>query len=157
MSTTDVPGAKRKNGDELSMGCWAEHEDGSLIFVESTEGGRVIFMVFDVAQTPPVEYRDAMPEAAFKDRFSWKDGDDDKWTWHDKTPFPWDRVIDHGGRSGPGYTHADDLINAAQRVAKSRQMRGSDVDPKDYEHMAEQRITRRVAKTIQDALGRLGL
>lgn len=31
MSTNDVPGAKTENRDVLAMGCWAEHEDGSLI------------------------------------------------------------------------------------------------------------------------------
>ena len=58
MSTNDVPGADPRNSDELATGCWAEHEDGSLIFVESTEVNRVIYSVFDMSRTPPLEYRD---------------------------------------------------------------------------------------------------
>lgn len=49
MSTNDVPGANPKNADVLAMGCWAEHEDGSLIFVESVEGGTVVYSIFDIA------------------------------------------------------------------------------------------------------------
>lgn len=97
MSTNDVPGANPANNDELRMGCWAEYEDESLIFVYSTEMGRVVYTIFYVSESPVVEYRDAMPEAQFKDQFSWDPDDDSvKWTWHDKMPFPWDRVIRAG-------------------------------------------------------------
>lgn len=150
MSTNDVPGAKTQNKDVLAMGCWAEHEDGSLIFVESVEGGRVVYVIFDMAQTPPIEYRDAVAEKAFKADFSWKGGKDIKWTWHDKTPFPWERIIDAGGRGGPGYASADHLMTAAEQVAKSRKMRGKKVDPDDYEHLAD-----KIIGTIQSALERL--
>jgi len=75
MSTNDVPGAKPENHDVLAMGAWAEHDDGSLIFVEAVEAGTVVYSIFDV-QDPPVEYRDAMPETGFKERFSWRPGDD---------------------------------------------------------------------------------
>lgn len=68
-----------------------------MLFVESTEGGRIVYSVFDLSQDPPVEYRDRMDERPFKDLFSWN-GTNDKWTWHDKKPFPWERVIDAGGR-----------------------------------------------------------
>lgn len=71
MSTNDVPGAIENNHDELAMGCWAEHEDGSLLFVESTEGGRVIYSIFNMSVEPIVEYRDAMPLRGFEDLFSW--------------------------------------------------------------------------------------
>lgn len=150
MSTHDVPGAKATNKDQLAMGCWAEHEDGSLIFVESVEGGTVVYVIFDVAQTPPVEYRDAVAEKSFKEMFSWKGGKDIKWTWHDKTPFPWTRVIDAGGRGGPGFASADHLMSAAEQVAHSRRMRGKDVDPDDYKHLAD-----RIIGSIQNALERL--
>src|SRR5437762_12981828 len=99
MSTRDVPGYRAENHDELAMGCWAEHEDGSMIFVESTEGGRVIYSIFDMEKQPITEYRDAMAEGAFKRQFSY-DGKSDPWTWHDKTPFPWDRIIKAGSRDG---------------------------------------------------------
>jgi len=62
MSTNDVPGHNPVNNDELRSNCWAEHDDGSLILVQSTEGGRVIYMMFDLSVEPVVEYRDAMPE-----------------------------------------------------------------------------------------------
>jgi hypothetical protein len=53
MSTNDVPGARAENHDQLAIGCWAEHDDGSLVLVESTEAGRVIFSVFDLALQLP--------------------------------------------------------------------------------------------------------
>lgn len=37
MSTQDVPGANRANRDQLASGCWAEHEDGSLLFVKARD------------------------------------------------------------------------------------------------------------------------
>lgn len=39
MSTNDVPGANPVNKDILAAGCWAEHADGSLLFVKGNEGG----------------------------------------------------------------------------------------------------------------------
>lgn len=71
MATNDVPGANPSNADQLRMGCWAEHEDGSLIFVKSVEGSRVIYELYDVASNPIVQYTDAMPEEGFKTQFSW--------------------------------------------------------------------------------------
>src|SRR5262245_2443793 len=119
MSTNDVPGANPANNDELAMGCWAEHDDGSLIFVESTEANRVIYSIFDLAKEPPIEYRDAMPESSFKKTFSWKTGAFEKWTWHDKTPFPWDRIIENGFADGEKPVSADHTLTAAERVAES--------------------------------------
>lgn len=96
MSTNDVPGANPRNADILAEGCWAEHADGSLILVQGMqpEQNRVIFSVFDLQKG--LEYRTAMPEDSFKKRFSWKAGDPKsaKWTWHDKTDFPWDRIME---------------------------------------------------------------
>jgi hypothetical protein len=80
MSTHDVPGAVPAHQDKLAMGCWAEHEDGSLLFVESTEGGRVIYSIFNMAVTPPVEFRDAMPQKGFEDLFSISSSDTMSWT-----------------------------------------------------------------------------
>ncbi len=108
MSTEDVPGSKASNRDELAHGCWAEHDDGSLILVQSTEAKRVIYDVFDLKGGSPdtpkavLEYRDVKGEVEFKRTFSYvcgedkRDGVSEKWTWHDKTPFPWQRVIDAG-------------------------------------------------------------
>ena len=156
MSTNDVPGHKPYNKDELAMGCWSEHLDGSLIFVESTEGGKVIYVVFDMSVTPIVEYRDSMAEKAFKKQYSW-DGKKKtiKWTWHDKTPFPWDRVVDAGARHGQGYASADDLMTAAQRVAQSRQLHGAPVDPDDLDHLTSTEKFDKVLDTIQKAIANL--
>jgi len=165
MSTTDVPGARAVNRDELSMGCWAEHEDGSLIFVENTEGGRVIYSVFDVSKKPPMEYRDAMPEDGFKEHFSWdpngkKSDDNLKWTWHDKTTFPWDRIIEEGMPDGVRHACANHLISAAKRVSKSRQLMGNPIDEKALDEMTDKvgrfgRASRAMIDGIQNALNEL--
>jgi len=103
------------------MGCWAEHEDGSLIFVESVEAGTVVYSIFDITAVPVVEYRDAMPEKGFQKRFSWR-GKGDVWTWHDKSPFPWERVMES---FPPGTRHASAVatMSAAARVARSLNLR----------------------------------
>lgn len=152
MSTNDVPGANPSNNDELGVGCWAEHDDGSLIFVESTEAARVVYSIFDVSRDQPIEYRDAMPESSFKRTFSWKGTRDDiKWTWHDKTPFPWDRIIKHGLPDGARLPAAEHIMTAAERVAESLRLRGADVS-RDIGHRTERIIKR--AGGIWDKLGR---
>lgn len=157
MSTNDVPGANPSNHDSLAMGCWAEHEDGSLIVVESAEGGRIVYSIFDTATKPVTEYRDAMAEGAFKKAFSWnpKDPASEKWTWHDKTPFPWDRVIKGGARDGARFASADDHLTAAERVRRSREIHhGRAVDPQELETRVDQlgekanRILRRLQREI---------
>ena len=131
MSTRDVPGlkdkkGKSKNNDELAMGCWAEHEDGSMLFVESTEDGRVVYSVFDLTGPTVFEYRDTMRELGFKKAFSYHGVKDDDfqtpWTWHDKTPFPWDAVIAAGGQDGARHASAEHIMSAAEKVAKHRNM-----------------------------------
>lgn len=149
MSTYDVPGAVAEHHDVLAMGCWAEHDDGSLIFVQSTEGGSVVYMIFDTAQDPAVEYRDAMPEAGFKERFSWDpdstDDDNIRWTWHDKTPFPWDRIMD---AYPPGQKHssARAQLTAAQQIAKSLHLRAGAV------HYGRLRPGRTILGRLNEAL-----
>lgn len=131
MSTNDVPGAVATHNDVLAMGCWAEAAepgDDSLILVEGVEGGRVIFNIFDLAPIEPTEYRHSMPENVFKDRFSWRPGDGGsdvdniRWVWHDKTLFPWDRIM---GAFEPGQRHvsAQAQLTAAARVARSLDLR----------------------------------
>lgn len=90
MSTNDVPGANPKNAYVLAAGCWAEHADGSLIYVKGTENDQVVYEIYDIAQDPPVYYQDAMREKAFKQQFSFPPvgASPEEWTWHDKTPFP---------------------------------------------------------------------
>lgn len=131
MSTNDVPGAVAANRDVLAMGCWAEHDDGSLIFVESVEGGRVVFSVFDVAKDPKVEYRTAMPEEGFKTAFSWRpEGKgtfpNDIWEWHDKKPMPWNRIMGDFPE-GQRPASAEAMQTAAERVADSLSLRAGEV------------------------------
>lgn len=160
MSTNDVPGAKVANNDELAMGCWAEHEDGSLLVVESTEGSRVIYSMFDLSKKQIIEYRDAMPEDDFKEEFSWdpNKAGSVRWTWHDKTPFPWDRVIKQGARDGMHLPSADDYQAVAEKIARSRGVfkKGKKLKKKDLKKLGE-RIGKTVSRTIQDAISRLEL
>ncbi len=160
MSTNDVPGANPSNNDELAMGCWAEHDDGSLMFVESTEGARVIYSMFDMVKSPPIEYRDAIPESSFKKTFSWKPGgggSTEKWTWHDKTPFPWDRVIKAGASDGGRLAFAEHTMSAAERVAESLKLRGAAVS-RDLSHRSETVLRRSGAiwDKISRAVAELG-
>lgn len=140
MSTNDVPGSYKDNNDELSMGCWAEHDDGSLIFVESTEGNNVVYSIFDVAREPPVEYRSAMAQASFEKTFSYRSGSKEKWVWHDKMPFPWDRVMTNFPE-GERATSAEDSLNAAQRVAESLHLRAQEVSRDRAPRSEERRDT----------------
>ncbi len=160
MSTHDVPGAAVKNRDVLAMGAWAEHDDGSLILVESTEGGSVVYSIFDVAVDPPVEYRDAMPEPGFKQRFSWLPQglpDDDpsalniRWTWHDKTPFPWDRVM-RDFPPGARHVSAAEEMTAAQRVARSLDLRGERIRYREPMQRGSGRTIMQRVRSAIDAL-----
>lgn len=130
MSTNDVPGYNPSNRDALAMGCWAESADGSLLFVEGVENGRVIYSMFDSRHKPVLEYRDAMSETDFKTAFSWKADRSSlkdkasavpsiQWTWHDKTPFPWDRVIQRGARDGSRLASAADTLEQAEKLMTS--------------------------------------
>lgn len=149
MSTNDVPGANQSNNDTLSFGCWAEHKDGSLILVEGVETDRVIYSVFDFSQTPIMEYRDAMPKADFEEKFSF-DGQKNslKWTWHDKTPFPWNSIIKEGGRDGLRYACAEDQLNAAQKIASSRALSGCPLDPEKGKHLLPVTVPKMEANDI---------
>lgn len=178
MSTNDVPGANPVNKDVLALGAWAEHEDGSLIFVESVEGGRAIYSIFDVEQDPPVEYRDAMQEDAFKQQFSWRapskvkpddktakkytgkkaDDDDDgggvpnlRWTWHDKTPMPWERVMKNFP-SGQRPTSAGDVLSAAERIARSLNLRAQAVRERHEEKPTIQRAATTIMQGLKEAI-----
>lgn len=155
MSTPDVPGSNPANRDVLSMGCWAEHDDGSLILIESTENNRIIYSIFDMAKDPIIEYRDAMPDVSFKSTYSWKPGKpkQDKWTWHDKTAFPWDRVIKTGFSDGQRFASAAGLQTAAERVAESLRLRGQKFDADQHQHKAPTQVPI-TANVIMDKLGR---
>lgn len=151
MATDDVPGANPANADRLAMGCWAEHADGSLIFVESVEGGSVVYSIFDVAHDPPVEYRDAMPEVGFKKAFSWKAGSTEHWTWHDKTPFDWMRVM-RDFPAGQRHASAAGHMTAAQRVAASLNLRAESVRDRQVEKPTLQRAASKIMEGIKEAI-----
>lgn len=144
VSTNDVPGADPKNNDTLHLGCWAEHADGSLIFVESTEGGRVVYSIFDRSKEPVVEYRDSMPEINFKRQFSWSPAglSKERWTWHDKTPFEWDRVIKAGVQDGLRFASASGLKTAAERVGESLHLRAVEFDKDRSSHLQDEELAR---------------
>lgn len=146
MSTLDVPGHKPENRDKLAMGSWAEHEDGSLVHVESVEGGRVVFCMFDVPHD--AEYRTAMDEVGFKEQFSWPNTHGEKWTWHDKTPFPWERVMKHFP-PGTKFTSAEAQFSAAERVARSLGIRAQQI-VRDREELRPSQ-----AATVGDIMRRL--
>jgi len=151
VATSDVPGAKASNGDKLGVGCWAEHEDGSLILVEGLESGSVVYSIFDLAKEPPVEYRDAMPEIGFKDQFSWKSDDDIKWTWHDKTAFPWDRVmVDFP--AGQRHTSAQSILSVAERIADRLGLRAQKLRP--HQRDTGRGMLARIGRAIVEELER---
>lgn len=156
MSTHDVPGHKPEHHDQLAMGCWAEHEDGSLIFIEAVEGGKVVYEMFDLSADPPMSYRDAMVESRFKQQFSYPNVLDDRWTWHDKTPFPWDLVMETipGGTRHPT---ADHQISAAARVAKHLDLRARRLRRERFEHLRSRagKTARSVRDRLQRAIGEL--
>lgn len=149
MSTNDVPGSNPANQDSLHTGCWAEHKDGSYIFVEGNEANLVVFSMFDTAKDPVVEYRERMAEATFKRMFSWP-GSTDKWTWHDKTPFPWDKIITKGASDGQKYASAHDQISAAERVAESLKSKGAEIAPDAFKKI------RKLGSKLARALEQLG-
>jgi hypothetical protein len=153
MATSDVPGADPKNGDVLAMGCWAEHEDGSLVFVKSTEGGNIVYEIYDVIEEPPIMYQDAMPEAGFKRQFSYPPvgTSTDRWVWHDKTPFPFDRVMEAVERPRPQYASAAAQITAARRVARSLDLHASEVSSATHGHHRE--VVRARGRSITQRLG----
>ena len=131
MSTQDVPGANPANADKLCAGCWAEHEDHSLLYVKGTENGTVVYELYDLAQDPPVYYQDAMREDAFKKAFSFPPigGSVEKWTWHDKQPMPWSRVMRTFDKPVPVHADVHDTLSAAARVAQSLRLRAQRLTP----------------------------
>lgn len=159
MSTNDVPGFKPEHHDELAMGCWAEHADDSLLLVESVEGGYVVYSMFDFADGPILEYRDKMAQGAFEKAFSYDpDKDDDDlnvlWIWHDKTPFPWDRIIDKGARPGLRFARGEDYETVAERIARHRKLHAHKFDYQSAVSKAGS-ATRAIKDKIQRAIGEL--
>lgn len=155
MATSDVPGANPRNADELGAGCWAEHGDGSLLFVLSTEDKRVVAELFDMSEEPIVAYKFATSRSDFEARFSYPPTgtSPDRWTWHDKTPFPWERVIKKRARPRPEIADALEQITAAKRIAKSMQARARKIRTQDIEHRTEA-VTEKRTRGIRERIGR---
>jgi hypothetical protein len=155
MSTHDVPGANAINKDVLAAGCWAEHDDGSLLYVKGTEGKTVVYELYDLDQQPPVYYQDAMRKKAFKSQFSWPPigTSTEQWTWHDKTPFPWSRVMGKIDKPRPVHANVADQLSAATRVAKSLQLRARKVQEADLDARTETE-GKIAGRTIMDRLSR---
>ena len=160
MATCDVPGSNPANNDNLHPGCWAEADDGSLIFIEgiSESENRVIYSVFDLTdKNNPIEFRDAMPKNGFESHFKWKNNKTDMWTWHDKTLFPWEKIIDFfpDGQKSPSINQT---LSAAKRLAESRSLLSNKVDKKDYQHKTNQVISEtsnKIIDKIQRAINQL--
>lgn len=156
MATHDVPGANPANADELAALNWAEHKDGTLLFVKGTEGGKIVFDIFDLAREPVMYYTDAMPELRFKKYFNHGPAGTrkDEWTWHDKTTFPWDRVMKRLGRPQPQHADVADQLTAAERVARDLGKRGRELTEEDVAHFTprEYPASRGVMRRLRDAM-----
>lgn len=156
MATNDCPGANPANADVLAAGCWAEHADGSLLFVKGTEAQQIVYELYDLDQDPPVYYQDAMRDQPFKDSFSYPPTgkSQEKWTWHDKTPFPWSRVMKTFDKPRPVHADVHDTLSAAARVAESLRLRAQQIPPSHFEHSADQpaRKGRAIIDRIQKAI-----
>lgn len=160
MATSSVPGADPKNFDELHPGCWAEGDDGaSLIYVLGYENGQVVFQLYDTSDG--LYYQDAMIEDEFKAMFSFPPvgTSKDKWTWHDKTPFPFDRVMKRFRRPAP--QHADveaEEESVARKIARRLKIRGRRIDKSSITAQTNEEAKRagyEIMDRIATALGRL--
>jgi len=165
MATNDVPGSNPQNNDTLKPGCWAEHDDGSLIFVKDIdEHDRVIFDVYDLGgAVPRIFYPTPLARKKFNETFSFKatrrrkstDAEPVLWTWHDKSPFPWNKVsrsVD--SISAPVETSGAEPT-AAERIAVDLQMRMSTVLTRKLVHENQglsERPVSRTSRTIADRL-----
>lgn len=164
MSTNDVPGANPVNNDELGVGCWAEHADGSLLFVQGTENDSVIYSMFDLSKQPLSEWRDMMPIGDFEIMFSCSAKDihkavtdskgrsikKEQWTWHDKTAFPWDRVIKAGAMSGARFASAADVMTAAERIAGNLHLRAKKVNLDEIKDRTDQTRKKSLKQSLKD-------
>ena len=142
MSTQCAPGYKGSNSDSandvLFKGCWAEADAESLLFVEDIDekDNIVIFNIFDLSKDPILDYRDSMTIDDFKEEFSYgskmnKKIKGNKWTWHDKTKFPWKKIIKAGGQDGMRIAEANQVLSLAAQLAAHKHLRGNPVDKQD--------------------------
>jgi len=161
MATSDVPGSISSNNDTLHSGCWAEAKDGSLILVEGiykdkNNNDTVIYSIFDLNdKNNPIEYRDSMPLNGFETYFN-HDRKTDKWLWHDKTMFPWDKII-KDFKPGSRMPTADHVISAAEKVAKSRNLHIDKNNTTIKNTKINNNIGKIIINKIQKAINRIGI
>lgn len=159
MATNDVPGASQANNDQLHVGCWAECDDGSLLYVLGMENGSVVYQMYDVSKPAVVFYQDAMREQAFKQQFSFPPvgSSQIKWTWHDKTSFPWDRVMQAMSRPEPTFAEVEQTLSAAARVAEVLQLRAQKLSEEDLQRAMpqERKTSRSIIERLRGALEEL--
>ena len=163
MATDCAPGyqgpASDSKNDTLHVGCWAESKDGSLLFVKGVEPtlNRVIFSLYDMSASPIMDFTDSMPIDDFKEFFSWgsvsnKKVKDNKWTWHDKTPFPWSKVVKSGARDGSNFASAADLLSQAARVSQALSITGQTFSKNDVGDFVDKTQVRKLHKKFGDIL-----
>jgi hypothetical protein len=159
MATQAVPGADPRNLDDLSVGCWAEAKDGSLLHVIGHEGGSVVFQLYDLDEDPPFYYQDAMLEADFKQEFSVPPIGTSRvpWTWHDKTDFPWDRVMKRFSGKAPQYADVEDHLSIAAKIGRKLGMRGRRMAKEDLAARSGEGRDRgmRIIERLADAIGKV--
>ena len=161
MATNSVPGADPKNNDKLNIGCWAEHEDGSMIFVKGVnENDIVVFEIYDFAdEKMPVFYQQALALKDFEKTFSYDPKKIDKinmkWTWHDKTPFPWEKIMQIIQKPVPVPANVEDTISAAKRIAESLKARVAMVLTEDHILEKQGLSARKGGRTSRTIIDRL--
>jgi len=160
MSTTAVPGADPKNLDQLDQGCWAEDAgQTSLVHVIGHEHGSVVFQLYDLSETPIIFYQDAMLAKDFKDFFSVPPfgTSDVTWTWHDKTNFPFDRVMKRFSSKTSHHADVQDQLSIVQKIAQKLHMTGSRLAKEELTAQVEQQRSRgeAIIEVIGEALGKI--
>lgn len=152
MGSYAVPGV---DDGELAIGCWAEHEDGSLILVEGFEGPDVIYAIFDISVMPIVSYRHRTNKEKFEKFFSYGATSQSKikWLWHDKTSFPWAVVVRRTDLKNRPLNMGGNL-SAAHKVAKQLKIKGEKLSIREFDHKAMKRV-KGIKTQLSDALNNL--
>jgi hypothetical protein len=102
-----------------------------------------------------MRYVDAMPIESFNRAYSWRPADpvSVRWVWHDKTGFPWERVLDHAAED-PGHEadHVEtvaaepteiltpEVRSVAAQLAARLQLIGEELSPEALSHLGGRRV-----------------
>lgn len=160
MSTNAVPGANPKNRDYLERGAWAEDKDQtSLVHVIGREDGSIVFQIYDLSEDPIIFYQNALIESEFKTFFSVPPvgTSDVTWTWHDKTDFPFDRVMKRFSSKASYHADVKDQLSVAQRIAAALHIKGKRLTKEDVSAQVEREHNRGMAiiDVVTEALGKI--